>query len=314
MPTVARTVIRVGTRSSRLATRQTGLVVVAIAARHPELKLELVQVTTRGDEDRSSPLSAMGVGVFVKALEEALAEERVDLVVHSLKDVPSELPSGFEIAAAMEREDPRDVLVNRWLVPLEALPDGARIGTGSPRRRAQLLAARPDLEVLPIRGNVETRLDKAFAGSTGDYDGAVLAAAGLARLERLEDASEFLNPDEFVPAVGQGALAVEIRAGDEQMRSLVATTGHLPTLVATTAERSFLAAMGGGCSVPISAHAIVESDTIRIVGFAADPDGKQVIRRRASGPRSEASDIARRLADEMLAAGARELLDGAGND
>ena len=309
MATVARTTIRVGTRGSPLAMRQTQLVVDAIAAFNPNLELDLVQIATRGDDDRTSELPMMGVGVFVKALEEALAEERVDFVVHSLKDVPSELPEGFEIATATKRADPRDILVNRWRASLADLPEGARLGTGSPRRRAQILAARPDITVAPIRGNVGTRLDKALAGADSEYDGAVLAAAGLERLGRIDSVAEFLDPGQFVPAVGQGALAIEIRARDGRMRVIAESAGDSDTHLATSAERAFLRAMGGGCAVPISAHAVVDSKTLAISGFAADPDGTRVVRRRLEGSADDPEALGRRLAGEILDAGGRDLVE-----
>jgi hydroxymethylbilane synthase len=298
----------VGTRASALATRQTGLIVDDLRDANPDVEFELVEITSRGDADRVTALDRLGVGVFVTSLEDALLDGRVDLAVHSLKDMPSVVPPEFALAAISEREDPREALVNRWGVQFSDLPDGARIGTGSPRRRSQLLSLRPDLQVISMRGNVETRLKNAIAGEAGGYDGAILAAAGMSRLGRLGEATGFLDVNLFVPAAGQGALGLEIRANDERSRQIVEKVSHRPTRLTTTAERSFLTALGGGCSVPVSAYGRLENNTIILSGFVSDLEGTRALRKTLTGPAETAVDLGRDLASAMEADGAREIL------
>ena len=244
--------VRVGTRGSRLALAQTELVLSRLRAVHPGVAFELVIVTTQGDANRAAPLAGMGLGVFVSEIERRLAAGEIDLAVHSLKDMPTALPDGMAIGAIPERADPRDVLVCHLGHTLARLPAGARIGTSSPRRAAQLAEYRPDLTIVPIRGNVETRIRKA-AGD--ECDGAILAAAGLHRLGLADAITEYLPPDRFVPPPGQGAMAVEIRADDARMTALVAAAHHPPTAAAVAAERAFLSILGGGCQVPVGAYA-----------------------------------------------------------
>ncbi len=308
MPATTSATIRVGTRSSALALRQTGMLVDALAEAHSGIRFELVEISSRGDADRTSDLAQLGVGVFVKALEDALEEDRVDLAIHSLKDLPSVTRTGFELAAVTARENPRDALVNRWNFPLADLPEGARIGTGSPRRRAQLLSARPDLNVLPMRGNVPTRIAKALAGADGEYDGAVLAAAGLSRLGRLDEAAEFLDPSIFVPAAGQGSLAVEIREGDSEVREVAAAVADEDATVASTAERAFLTELGGGCSVPVAAYGRMQDGSLVLSGFVSDLDGKNALRETAVGDPGRAAAFGTELAQRLVAQGAREML------
>ncbi len=301
-------ILRVGTRGSALATRQTALVVDDLRDANPGVEFELVEITSRGDADRVTALDRLGVGVFVRSLEEALLDGRVDLAVHSLKDMPSVVPPEFALAAITHREDPREALVNRWGAQFSDLPHGARIGTGSPRRRSQLLSLRPDLQVIPMRGNVETRLKKAMAGEAGDYDGAILAAAGMSRLGRLREATGFLDASLFVPAAGQGALGLEIRADDDDTRRIVEKVSHEPTRLTTIAERSFLTALGSGCSVPVSAYGRLESNTIILSGFVSDLDGARAMRKTLASPAENATDLGRDLARAMGADGAREIL------
>ena len=240
MPDTSSARVRVGTRGSALAMRQTGMLVDELAASNPGTDFDLVAISSQGDADRTTDLAQLGVGVFTTMLEDALEEDRIDLAVHSLKDMPSVVRDGFELAAVTAREDPRDALINRWGVAFTDLPEGARIGTGSPRRNAQLLSVRPDLNVLPMRGNVPTRLTKALAGEGSEYDGAVVAAAGLSRLERLGEAHDLLDPSIFVPAAGQGSLGVEIRAGDENARALASPVADGNATIISKAERAFL--------------------------------------------------------------------------
>ncbi len=308
MPATTSATIRVGTRGSALALRQTGMLVNALAEAHSGIRFEIVEISSRGDADRDSDLAQLGVGVFVKALEDALEEGRVDLAVHSLKDMPSGTSPGFELAAITAREDPRDALVNRWNSPFADLPEGARIGTGSPRRRSQLLSARPDLVVLPMRGNVPTRITKALAGVDGEYDGAVLAAAGMSRLGRLDEAADLLDPSVFVPAAGQGSLAVEIRAGDSKAREVATAVADEDATVVSRAERAFLTELGGGCSVPVAAYGRMQDGALVLSGFVSDLDGEKALRETVAGDPGRAAEFGVELAKIMAAQGARELL------
>ncbi len=302
----SRRIIRVGTRGSALALRQTATLVDALRVRHLEVQFEVLPIRTRGDADRRSAAAAVGVGMFVKELETALIERRIDLAIHSLKDMPAEADGDFELAAVPEREDPRDALVNRWGAKLGAVPRGSRLGTGSPRRKAQLLALRPDLEVVPLRGNVDTRLRRAKSGD--GIDGAILAAAGLARLSRLDEASELLDLDRFVPAAGQGALAVEVLASRPDIAEIGQVLDDPATRAAVTAERAFLLAMGGGCTEPLAAYATVDGDRLTIHGFASDTEGRHVIAAEQKGDSKKAMAVGAKLAKRMLALGAGDLL------
>jgi hydroxymethylbilane synthase len=222
----------------------------------------------------------MGLGIFVKEIERLLLDGELDMAVHSLKDLPTTLPDGLVLGAMLRREDPRDVLVNRWNCPLAQLPEGARIGTSSPRRRVLLNTLCPQATVLPIRGNVDTRLSKAQGD---DYDGAVLAAAGLIRLGLTEHISEYLSPQRFVPPPGQGVLAVEIRAEDYRMQDMLRAIEHTTTRLAVTAERAFLEKLGGGCQLPMGAYARDEGDILYMTIFLSSPDGKKAFRAKIDG-------------------------------
>ncbi len=284
---------------------QTDEALAQLRAASPDLELEVIPMNTDGDRNKTAPLLSMERGMFVKTLEVALLSNEVDLAVHSAKDLPSELPDGLTIGAITQREDPRDVIVNKWGLPLIELPEGARIGTSSPRRVAQLKAVRPDISFIPIRGNVGTRLEKA-RGS--DYDGVVLAAAGIVRLGRRDEISEHLSPDVCVPDVGQGALALEIRTADEEARKLVATADHLHSSLAVRAERSFLKAMGGGCTVPVAAYAVIENDRIVISTVVATPDGAKIVKETDSFVVSDPEGAGEKIALTLLSKGAREIL------
>lgn len=264
----------VGSRSSPLALAQTEEVISRLSAKHPEVKFEIVPLSTRGDRNKADPLLSMDRGMFVKDIEDALLAGEIDFAVHSAKDLPADLPKGLTIAAFTERQDPRDVIVNRWGLSFEELPSGARLGTSSPRRMAQLKARRPDLEFLPVRGNVGTRMEKS---GTDDYDGVVLAAAGIIRLGRESEISCYLSPEVCIPDVGQGALAVESRIDDDVITGLLATADHTPSSLAVRAERAFLKAMGGGCTVPVAAFAIIDNDLIKMSAMASSPDGVSLI-------------------------------------
>ena len=276
-----------------------------LRASHPNLESRVLGFRTGGDAASEAPLASLGRGVFVKEIEKALLDGEVDMAVHSLKDMPTRLPEGLIIGAVCHRLDPRDVLVNRWGRTMAELPAGARIGTSSPRRAAQLKALRRDLQVLPIRGNVDTRLRK----SRGDeYDGAILAAAGVIRMGLQDEIAEFLSPEEFVPAPGQGALAVEIRREDHEMSALLSGIEHPTTRKAVTAERAFLESLGGGCQVPVGAYARSDGDTMVLTVFLSSTDGSKVfkakVRGRASNPHEVAIDGYQRLIER----GARALL------
>ncbi len=288
----------VGTRGSRLALIQTDEVVRQLRGGNPQAEVEVRVIRTGGDRSSEAPISSLGLGVFVKEIEEALLRGEIDMAVHSLKDLPSVLPEGLTLGALCRRADPRDVLVNRWDLPLAQLPPGARIGTSSPRRAALVLSQRPDLEVKSIRGNVDTRLKKAKGP---DYDGAVLAAAGLQRLGLEAAVTEYLDTEQFVPAPGQGALAVEVRRDDEQVSALVGAVDHLPTRLAVTAERAFLERLGSGCQVPAAAYAQVDGDALTLHAVLASPDGRSLFRAkalgRASNPHEAAAEALRRLID-----------------
>lgn len=304
-----RRVLIVATRRSRLALRQTELVVRALRAHYPDLEPEVREVRTEGDRRASDPLSRIGGrGVFVKELEAALLGGEADLAVHSLKDVPAELAPGLTLAAIPERGDPRDALVSRDGAGLAALPPGARVGTGSARRAVQLRALRPDLEPVDIRGNVDTRLRKV---DEGQFDAVVLAAAGLERLGLLDRAAELFPPDVMLPAVGQGALAIEARADDAEILALLPAVDHRETRLACQAERAFLRRLGGGCRLPFGALAEVEGETARARGFVSDIEGTRLFHAEVSGPAAEAEALGVRLAERLLEQGAAELVVGA---
>ncbi|WP_456430984.1 hydroxymethylbilane synthase [Thermosulfuriphilus sp.] len=299
--------IVIGTRGSKLALAQTDWVREAIKARYPELSIELEIIKTRGDKILDVPLAKVGgKGLFVKEIEEALLSMRVDLAVHSLKDVPTELPEGLEIAIIPCREDPRDVLISRSGRSLVDLPRGARVGTSSLRRQAQLRALRPDLIIEPLRGNVDTRLRKL---DEGQYEAIVLAAAGLSRLGLVHRATEFISPEVLIPAIGQGALGIEVRTEDTGLKELLSFLHHPETALCTEAERAFLARLEGGCQVPLAAHAILRGNELFMDALVADPAGKRIIRKRASSPAQEARGLGESLAEEILAAGGRDILE-----
>ena len=298
--------IRIGTRASALALTQTEWVKRRLEEHDPHLRVEIVRIKTSGDRFLTSPVPAIGKGIFVKEIEEALLERKIDLAVHSMKDLPTEITAGLTIAAAPEREDTRDALVARSPGGVKDLPSGARIGTGSLRRRAQLLHHRRDLSVEPIRGNVDTRLRKM---DSGEVDGLIMAAAGLRRLGLAGRIGEYLAPEICLPAPAQGALALQTRENDPAVAA-VAFLQHIPTMLEVTAERALLDRLGGGCQLPIGARAWVEGDRLKLAGMVADPDGRKLIRREYAGDAKSAGRIGAELADQLLALGAGKLLDG----
>jgi len=296
----------IGTRGSRLARIQAETVREMLSSLHPERAWLLREIRSEGDVQRRASLASIGGrGVFVKALEDKLLASEIDLAVHSLKDMPTRLATGLKIGAVLPREDARDALVSRGGPTLDDLPKGAVVGTGSVRRRAQLLAYRSDLVIRDVRGNVDTRLRKLKNGS---YDALILAAAALIRLRRTSTVSQYLPPALMLPAAGQGALAVEVRQSDEEVMELIQRLNHLPTEAAVSAERAFLSALGGGCAVPVAAHAAVADGRLNLQGMVADLNGRKVIRESLSGSHLEAEDIGRRLADRILSQGAAQIL------
>jgi hydroxymethylbilane synthase len=303
--------IRVGTRASALATTQSGLVADLLRERLGR-EVELVEISTEGDRTQAAgtPLAgAAATGVFVSALRDALLDGRVDVAVHSLKDLPTYPEPGIRLVAIPGREDPRDVVVARDGLTLGELPAGSRVGTGSPRRAAQLHALGLGLEVVGVRGNVDTRIGKV---RSGQYDAVVLARAGLARLDRLAEATEVLDPLQVLPAPGQGALAVECRDGDELGDAIAAAIDDPRARAAVEAERAVLATLEGGCSAPIGTLAEVvegdDGDELWVRAVALSPDGALAVRRSASGSPADAVGVGTRLAEEMLAEGARDLV------
>ncbi len=303
------TALRVGTRASLLARTQSGQVADALAAALGR-EVVLVEVTTEGDVSRAPLATLGGVGVFVGALREALRTGQVDIAVHSLKDLPTADPEGITLAAVPLREDPRDVVVARDNLTLGELPAGSRVGTGSPRRAAQLHALGLGVEVVPIRGNVDTRIRKVFSG---EVDAVLLARAGMARIGRLAEVTEVLDPLQMLPAAGQGALAVECRAEDTALVVEVrAVLEHAATRAAVTAERTLLAELEAGCSAPVGALAEVvegeDGDELWIRALALSPDGALTVRRSASGSPDAAAEVGRGLAAEMIEDGAAQLL------
>ena len=301
----SRRTVTVGTRTSPLSLAQTEEVLLYLRRRFPDTEFTIAPITTSGDRKKDAPLLSLGRGTFVKEIELALLNEEIDLAVHSAKDLPPDLPEGLTLVGATPRKDPRDVLVDRWDLPLKDLPPEARIGTSSPRRVAQLRAARPDLQLLDIRGNVGTRMDKA----RGDhYDGVVLAAAGLIRLGRETETSDYLSIETCTPEVGQGTLAIEARAGDATIKGMVGEIDHQPSRKALDAERAFLAVFGGGCKVPITAYARPEGEQLQIMAMAATPDGSRVFRTRVTSDADDPESAGRQAAEALLDVGAREII------
>lgn len=298
--------LRIGTRGSALALWQTRHVAQGLRARWPDLVIEEVVIQTEGDRNAAAPIASQDErGVFVRRIEEALAEGRVDLAVHSLKDLPTTQPAGLVIAAVPQRHDARDTLLTREGYTFETLPGGSRLATGSPRRRSQLLYARKDVDTVPVRGNVDTRVRKLVEGA---FDGLVLALAGIERLGIREVPSRPLPISLCLPAVGQGALAIETRRDDARAREFVAVLGHGPTERAVAAERAFLHALGGGCLAPATAYARAAAGTIEIDAVVGDPDGKTLLRDRIHGPEDRGDLLGEELAARLIAAGAAELL------
>ncbi|MXY43697.1 MAG: hydroxymethylbilane synthase, partial [Dehalococcoidia bacterium] len=262
--------VRVGSRSSPLALAQTEEIVALLRARFADVRFDVVRLSTSGDRNASAALTSLGRGAFVKDIELAVLEGEIDFAVHSAKDVGPDIPDGLRILPVGERQDARDVLVSKAGLSLMSLPTRTRLGTGSPRRKAQIKSIRPDVEVLPVRGNVGTRLEKARGA---DYDGVVIAAAGLARLGKLSEATEFLDVEQVTPDVGQGTLVAEFRQVDDEMGTMLASVVVDDTAGAFLAERAFLDTIGGGCTAPVAAYGEIDGRGLRMHVMAAEPDG-----------------------------------------
>jgi len=305
MPQAVRELV-IGTRGSKLALWQAEWVHARLRQLEPGLSVSLKRIKTTGDKILDTPLATIGgKGLFIKEIEDALLRGEIDLAVHSMKDVPTHLPEGLEILAIPEREDPRDVLISRDGVTLDRLAAGARIGTSSLRRQAQLLHVRPDLSIQILRGNLDTRLHKLEAG---EYDGIILAAAGIRRLGWTDRVTEYLSPEVCLPAIGQGALALEGRADDAFVRDVTARLDHRPTRMAVTAERALLERLEGGCQVPIAAYATIEDDVLTMSALVAGVNGRRLVRDSIRGSANEAHRLGIKLAERLLERGGDEIL------
>lgn len=298
--------LRIGTRASQLALWQANWIKSELERVYPGIEVELVKIKTMGDKILDVPLAQVGgKGLFVKEIEEAMLRGEIDLAVHSMKDVPTEFPEGLGLVVTTKREDPRDAFISDG-VKFSELRQGARIGTSALRRQAQLLKARPDLEMVIIRGNVETRIRKL---KEDNLDAVILAAAGLNRLGFANVATELLDADFSIPAIGQGALGLECRLNDAATIEALSFLNHADTAAAVAAERALLKRCEGGCQVPIAAHGTVAGDTLTLVGFIASVDGKQTVLDSISGSTADAVKLGIELADRLLAAGGKAILE-----
>ncbi len=300
-------IIKIGTRGSKLALWQANWVKSALTAGHPSLSVELEPIKTKGDKILDVALAKVGgKGLFVKEIEEALLNGHIDLAVHSMKDMPSEIPKGLCIGAIPQRETPQDVLISRKRLLLSQLGPNARIGTSSLRRTAQLLHARPDLVILPLRGNLDTRLKKLDAEN---LDAIILAAAGVKRLGLEYRITEYLDEKVMLPAVGQGALCIEIRENDPEVESIITLLEHHETRTVVMGERAFLKRLEGGCQVPIAAHGKIEKNRFTLCGLVATVDGTTVIRETLSGQKDSSERVGVTLADRLIEMGAKTIME-----
>ena len=298
--------LRIATRKSQLALWQAEYVRDMLTLHHPDLTVELVTMSTQGDKILDTPLAKVGgKGLFVKELERSLLDEETDIAVHSMKDVPVELPAGLHLAAICPREDPRDAFVSNHHASLDELPEGARLGTSSLRRQCQLAALRPDLEIVDLRGNVNTRLQKL---DNGEYDAIILAAAGLKRLQFENRITAFLATDTSLPAIGQGAVGIECRRDDERVNELLAPLNDPDTATRVAAERAMNQRLQGGCQVPIAGYAELEHGVILLRGLVGRVDGSEIIRGEIAGPPEDAAHLGQVLAEDLLARGADDIL------
>ncbi|RQM87986.1 hydroxymethylbilane synthase [Aeromonas dhakensis] len=298
--------LKIATRKSPLAMWQANFVKDRLEALYPELQVELVPMSTQGDKILDTPLAKVGgKGLFVKELETAMLEGRADIAVHSMKDVPVEFPEGLGLHTICEREDPRDAFVSNRFTAIDELPQGAVVGTSSLRRQCQLRAARPDLVIRDLRGNVNTRLAKLDAG---EYDAIILAAAGLKRLEMAHRITAFIEPEQSLPANGQGAVGIECRLDDHELHALLAPLEHPETRIRVLTERAMNRALQGGCQVPIGAYALVEGEEVWLRGLVGSPDGSRVIHDEIRGPLADGEALGHTLAQRLLADGADAIL------
>lgn len=299
--------IKIGTRASKLALWQAEWVRSLILKIDPSLEVELVKIKTTGDKILDVPLAKVGgKGLFVKEIEEAMLRGEIDLAVHSMKDVPTELPEGLHLGAVLVREDPRDALISKGHVKLKDLPKGAKVGTSSLRRSCQLMSIRPDFKILSLRGNLDTRLRKL---DDGEFDAIILAAAGVKRLGYTDRITETLEATVSLPAIAQGAVGIECRMDDKFMNDLIAPLKHPQTETCVRAERAALKRLEGGCQVPIAAHAVLEGDTIVMDGLVGSVSGEQIIKKHRTGPASDPEAIGIALAQDLLDSGAKAILD-----
>ncbi|HEX5513472.1 MAG TPA: hydroxymethylbilane synthase [Gammaproteobacteria bacterium] len=304
-------IIRIATRKSPLALWQAEHVAAELKRHHPGLLVEIVGMSTKGDRILDTPLAKIGgKGLFIKELEEGLLDGRADIAVHSMKDMPPELPPGLHVPVIMEREDPCDAFVSNQYTRIEELPPGAHIGTASLRRQCQLLARRPDLKISVLRGNVNTRLAKLDAG---EYDAIILAASGLKRLGLSARIRSIISPEESLPAVGQGALGIECRIGDERVHRLIEPLRHQPSQTRVSAERAMSGRLQGSCQVPLGAYALIEDGELYLRGLVGTPDGKEILRGEIRGDLAQAEALGAKLGDELLARGGDRILAGLKN-
>jgi hydroxymethylbilane synthase len=302
-----RTSLRIGTRASLLAVTQSTWVKSQIELTHPGTMVELVKITTKGDRILDVPLAKVGgKGLFVKEIEDALLAGEVDLAVHSMKDVPTELPQGLHIGIVPLRETPKDAFLSVKHASIGALPTGATVGTSSLRRKSQLTALRPDLHIVDLRGNIDTRLRKL---DEGIFDAIILAGAGLNRLGLAHRITTLLDTEQMLPAISQGALGIELRQDDKDLHAGLQFLHHPTTACAVAAERAFLLRLEGGCQVPIGAHATLDNDTISLTGLIAAVDGSVLLKESAIGPADQAFALGTTLAETLLARGGKAILD-----
>ena len=299
-------ILRIATRKSPLALWQAHYVSNMLQHHHPDLKIELVTMVTQGDKILDTPLAKVGgKGLFVKELEVGMLEGRADIAVHSMKDVPVDFPPGLHLAAICEREDPRDAFVSNNYASLDELPQGARLGTSSLRRQSQIAALRPDLKIIDLRGNVNTRLKKL---DNDEYDAIILAAAGLKRLEFEDRITQFIDTEICLPAIGQGAVGIECRNDDARVHNLIAPLNDYKTQIRVTAERAMNERLQGGCQVPIAGYAEFEKGLIMMRGLVGQVDGKKIVRGDIAGPPESAAEMGVVLAEDLLSRGADKIL------
>ncbi len=299
--------IRIGTRKSKLALWQANYIANLLKKHFPEVEVELVKITTKGDKILDVPLAKVGgKGLFVKEIEEAMLKNEIDIAVHSLKDVPTYFPEGLGLVAITEREDPRDAFLSVKYSSIEKMPPGAVLGTSSLRRKAQIMVKRKDLDIRDLRGNVDTRIRKL---EDGQYDGIILAYAGLKRLGLESKAKQVFSPDYMIPAVAQGFLGIEARIDDDKTKEIVSVLNHKESEIRAKAERAFLKTLEGGCQVPLAGYSEIVDGKLKITGFVSDLEGKRVFKDTIVGSTEEPENLGEKLAKNLLDMGAKEVLE-----